>query len=1037
MSGDELRDKKTLADLPIDRPVATLMVLVSLFVLGAVAIFRLPLDFMPTVVPPFVMVEVPFPGAHPLEGLRDVVRPIEEEVATISGIESLRSHAETGGVSVHAEFDWSVNVDLKKMEIREALDRARPNLPDELGHVQVRSFNSGPGDGAILQGRISARRDLSESWDLLDRRIKRPLERIKGVARVDLGGVEPQQVRVEVDPEALKRHNVLPQELVATLQAANLDLDLGALHGDLLKYNVRAVGRFRGLDEIRSLTVRHGGVRVRDVASVEFKEPVLPYGRHLDREFAISIEVFKEPSANTVATVDALMERIREIESDPQLEGIQLLIWNNSGEEIRRSLGGLRNAGIFGGLLAIGVLYLFLRRLRTTLIVAVAIPFSLVVTCGAMYLLGSQFNVLTLLGLMLGVGMLVDNAVVVIENIYRLQGTGMPAKRAARVGVRQVALAVLASTATTVIVWSWLFVAERNHLTIYMGAVAMTICLAVVCSLLISLTFIPLAAARFLSGREVRPGFLLRRLVPAYRGLLGWTLRHRFVSLVALLALAGSAAYPIMKIEKSGDPSFQEKFVAIRYEVYDQSTKEVLEGYVDTVEEWLWQRKAELGFRSVYSYWNENGFVVTWVYPPFEETSPEGIAALRRRLDGDLPEIPGVKIEIGEREWWRHGSQGRRLVSVALHGEDPEYLSEVALDVERRLKGVEDLQEVFGPTLRGQQEARILIDPDKARALGVEPQAVAETVSLTFRGRNLRRFWADSGEMEMLLSLPDELQPGLAALADLPIPRGDELDTVPLGSVAEVAIARTDPRIDRRDRQTTTWVNAEFPEEITTQVARERVRERLAGLELPEGYSWDFGEWGRDHDEGLATMQTGVAVSLLVVLLLMAALFESFTQPLAILITLPLAFFGGFWVLWLFGYKLDAIAFMGVIVLIGIVVNNGIVMVDHVNSLRRAGKPRVEALVEGCGDRLRPVLMTAITTLFGLVPLALSSYTVAGAYIDSLAVVVIGGLTTSTLFTLVAMPVWYVTLEDLGSVVARALPRVVRRGPAAPPRGVL
>jgi HAE1 family hydrophobic/amphiphilic exporter-1 len=257
--------------------------------------------------------------------------------------------------------------------------------------------------------------------------------------------------------------------------------------------------------------------------------------------------------------------------------------------------------------------------------------------------------------------------------------------------------------------------------------------------------------------------------------------------------------------------------------------------------------------------------------------------------------------------------------------------------------------------------------------------------------------------------------------------------------VAEVTLSRIDRQIEREDRQTTQWVGVEFEDHVTTEVARERVTARLAGFALPEGYTWDWGRAGRDEDEALGLMLRGLLISLLVVVLLMAALFESFTQPLAILITLPLALFGGFWSLWIFGYDFEIVAFVGVTILIGIVVNNGIVMVDHVNHLRRGGMDRVEALVTGCGDRFRPVVMTAITTIFGLIPLAMSAFMVVDVYIDSLAVAVIGGLATSTIFTLLALPVWYSTLEDVGSVAARALP--YRAGDAAarraPGRGVL
>lgn len=1027
-----------ITDLSLDRPVAVLMVLVSLTVLGTVALFRLPLDFMPMVSEPEVDVEVPFPGSHPLESVRQVVMPIEEEIATIPGVKHISSNAGSGTANIETQFDWSASVDVKKMEVREAVERARGRLPASIGFIRVEGSSGGPGGGSILMGRISAERDLSESWDLLDRRIRRPLERIKGVARVSLYGVEAQQVRVDFDLSALRRHGIQPAAVLGALEAANVDLDLGSIRGDVLRYSVRSVARFRDVDEIRDLRLSPGGLRVRDVAHVELKEPSLDYGRHLDRRFAIGIDVFKEPTANTVETVDRVMARITEIERDPELKGIKLLVWNNAGEEIRNSLTGLRDSGFVGSLLAAVVLFLFLRRIRTTLIVSVAIPFSVVVTCGGMYLFGYNFNVLTLLGLMLGVGMLVDNAVVVIENIHRLEGQGMSGEEAARKGSRDVALAVTASTASTIIVWSWLLVSERSHMTIYVGEVAFTICLSVACSLLISLTFIPLAAARFAPRREVRPGFLLLRVLPAYRGLLGWTLRHRLLALLGLLALAGSAAIPITLIEKQGEPRTKERAVPIVYRVHDPATKEVLEGYVNQVETWLETKKDELGYESIYSWFSEaEGGGSTQVYLPAERATEDEIRRVRSVLQPDLPSIPGVTLEVGERMWWRGGRQGRRMVPIALHGEDPEYLEELAGRVEERLLGLPGAIEVFGPSVQGQKEVRVLIDPDKARDRGLAPGSIAEAVGFAFRGQRLRRFQRENGEVEIRFGLPEEAQSGLASLTDLPLPRADGT-TVPLGAVASPAIVRTPSWIRRDDRKTTTVVSVQFDESVTTETGRNRVTARLAGFALPEGYSWDWGEWGEDRDEGLAIMLNGVLLSLLLVVLLMAAVFESVSQPLAIVITLPLAFFGAFWSLWLMGFALDAVAFIGIIVLIGIVVNNGIVMVDHVNALRRAGVPREQALLEGCGDRLRPVLMTAITTICGLLPLTFSGFTVAGAYIDSLAVAVAGGLATSTLFTLVALPVWYTTVEDLGWLISRFLPRWSGAGKAGPrSRGVL
>jgi HAE1 family hydrophobic/amphiphilic exporter-1 len=939
------------------------------------------------------------------------------------------------------------------MEVREAVERVRPDLPTGIGHIRVEGDTDGPG-AEVLNGRISASRDLSESWELLDRRIRQPLERIRGVARVLLYGVEPQQLRIDLDLAALKSHNVAVETLIQRVDDANLDLDVGSIQGDVLAFDVRSAGRFRDVETVRDLPLGVGDLRLRDVADVNLREPVLDYGRHLNRNFAIGFDVSKEPTANTIETVDGLLARIDEIRADPELAGIEVLVWENAAEDIRTSLYGLRNAGILGGLLALSVLYVFLRRVSTTLIVAVAIPFSLLVTCGAMFLLGKSLNVLTMLGLMLGIGMLVDNGVVVIENIYRLQGQGMNPTVAARLGTRQVALAVVAATATTIIVWAWLFVTEPNTMTIYIGEVASVICLAVACSLLISLTFIPLAAARFVPDREVTPGLFVRRFVPAYRALLSWTLhrpRNRVLTLLALLLLALSAGIPFTFLEKTDEPEMRQRDVLIHYEVHDASTKEVVEGYVNQVEDWIESRRDELRYDSIYSYYGRDWGAGTRVYLP-RSASKQELESLREKLQDGLPVIAGVKLEIGDHRQRHHGPRRGSMIRVAVRGEDPEFLESLAGEVERRVKELPHLREVYGPSLSGSKEVRVRVDPERARSLGVSPQRVAAVVGVTFRGQHLRRFQGPHGEIEVILGLSEFAQPGLDALMQVPV-QTSHGTTISLGSVAEIEVARTPPHLQRVDRRTTSWVTAEFDqEEITTEEGKELVGEALAGLVLPDGYSWDWGIEMRREDEGLLVMGFGVLMSLAVVVFLMAALFESITQPVAILVTLPLALFGAFWTLWIFGFKLDVLAFIGVIILIGLVVNNGIVMVDHVNSLRRGGVARETALVEGCGDRLRPVLMTAITTVCGLVPLAmspllrrvflswfgieLSQFTVAGVYIESMAVALMGGLISSTIFTLIALPVWYTTVEDGGAMLAGLFAGISRRGGAwAWPRG--
>ncbi|MEM7244804.1 MAG: efflux RND transporter permease subunit [Acidobacteriota bacterium] len=1012
---------KTLSELPLRRPVGTVMLLVSLIVLGGVSLTKLPLGFMPSFDEPEIDVEIEMPGGHPMEVLRQAVLPVEGAVATVSGTTDISGFVRSSSAKVEVRFDWSEDMDIKLLEVREAVEAIRDDLPDTVTSFTVEVDSEG--GGAILEGRISAERDLSESWALLDRRIRRPLERIKGIARVNLYGVEPPEVKIDLDLDALRALGLTVAEVVDALRRGNLDLDAGVLRSHDRRYDVRLIGRIDSIEVLRELPIGQGR-KLAEVAEVTRREPRLDYGRHLDRRFAIGIDVYKEPSANTVEVVAQLKQRIAEIEQDPELSGIKLLVWEDAAEQILNSLGTLRSAGIQGGLLAILILLLFLRSFRNTLIVATAIPFSLLATCGAMLALGLELNVLTMMGLMLGIGLLVDNAVVVMENIHRHQDGGAAAMEAARLGVREVFLAVVASTMTTVIVWIWLFLFERSELTILMGEVATVICLTVACSLLISVTFIPMAAARLSRRKLSQDDLLTRRILPAYRRMLGWTLRHRLLTAGILLVLWGSSKYPLDRIEKSGEPSEQESFVTVRYDVHDPSTKEVLEGYVDQVEAWIDERREHLGYESLYSWFSENQGTMTRLYLPPEKRTKAEVAALKEKLQGKLPDIAGVTLRVGQRDWWRRrGGRGDgRSIGVSLHGEDPDYLQELSAQAERLLSDIPGALEVQGVGDDARRELRVAVDPERSRTLGFAPEDVGRNLSFVLRGQRLRRFPTADGELETRLGVPEESLPGSEALGSLELEREDG-ESVPVSSLARLESANTPPRINRSDRAITQWVRVKFDPSVTTPEGQQLVADRLSMLPFPEGYGFSFGRWGRDREEALDTMFLGLGLSIMLVLLLMASLFESFFQPAAVGVTLILAQCGAAWSLWGFGHELDPVAAIGLIMLVGIVVNNGIVMVLHVNDLRAGGLDRREALLTGCSDRFRPVLMTAITTIVGLVPLALSASTVAGIYLDGLGVAVMGGLISSTLFTLVGLPVWYSGVEDVAALLRSLLPK--------------
>jgi HAE1 family hydrophobic/amphiphilic exporter-1 len=999
----------TLPELAIKRHVTTLMIIVSLVVLGLVALIKLPLAFMPDFEEPHLFVRFPYENASPDQIERMIVRPAEDALGSVKGLKNMWSRCGDDGGMVRLEFDWSIDMQIARVEVWEKIDRIRGELPDDIGDISVGSnWDSREADMPIIEGRLSSNRNLSESWDLLERRIVRPIERVPGVAQVRLDGVNPREVRINLDLGRLEAHGVDIRNVANLLRSGNFDQSLGRIHDENRQFTVRTVGTFNDVREIRDLPIRSDGLRLGDVAEVVYEEPPLEYGRHLDGNFAIGITVSQEAKANTVEVCEAIESRIAEMDADPELEGVNFLVWFSQGHEIKRTLKDLLFTGVFGAILASIVLFLFLRRVSTTMVSVLCIPFSLIVTCGLVWAQGKTLNTLTLLGLIVGIGMLVDNAVVVIENIFRHQEMGEDQKKAAKLGAKEVSTAVIAATFTSVIVFIPLIFNKPSEMNIYLKELGITVCLTLLASLFISQTLIPMATSWFIRSRPRPKSRALVRTEQKYETLLRFMLRHRWLTPVVGLAIIASAIYPFQKVDKAFDASESEMFVQVRYNFSEEPSLEKKEEYVNRVEAALEPYREEFKARSIYSFWSDR-WTLTRVYLHEGQANEDNISHVRRRLREVLPEYAGLKLEVMEnRQHWRH-DRGKR-VAFQLVGEDSEVLADLAEQVKERLEEIPGLVEPFAGREESGQEIHVQLDRELTSRLGVSPMQPAEVVGLTYRGRRLQRYRTPDGEREMRLTLDETEDESVSQLRNLPLWTEDG-EKVPLASVAEFEQVQGSENIHRDNRLTSMWVGARY-EEGNREQYMGSVRAMMDGMEMPYGYTWTFGRWQQRQREKSIEFLVNLLLALLLVFAVMASLLESIRQAIALMVALPFALAGAFWTLWLSGTDFDQPAAVGLLLLIGIVVNNGIVMIEHINSYRRQGMPRYEAMLKGGRERLRPILMTAITTLVSLVPIVVQKPDLAGVYYYSMALVIIGGLLVSTFLTSVLLPTTTTILED-------------------------
>jgi len=1014
----------TLPELAIKRHVTMLMVLVSLVVLGLVAFVRLPLGFLPEVEEPQLFVRLPYASASPEQIEQQVVRPVEDALGSVSGLRSIWSRCDTEGGVIRLDLDWATDLHLARVEVWEKLDRIRRDLPEDLGDITVgNNWNTREADEPIMEARLSSRLDLSESYDLLERRIVRPLERVPGVAQVRLDGVNPKEVRVNLRIADLELHRISVREVNRILRGANFDQSLGDLNEGDHRYTLRTLGTFQTVEEIQQLPLRTDGLRLRDVADVIYEEPPLEYGRHLDGEFAVGITVAAEPSANSVEVCRLLNERVEAMNDDPELQGVNFLVWFNQGKEIEQTLRDLMSTGVFGTILATLVLYLFLRRFSTTIVSVACIPFSLIVTCGILWMQGKQLNTITLLGLIVGIGMLVDNAVVVIENIFRHQEMGKGFKDAARDGAREVSTAVTAATFTSVIVFLPLIFNKPSEMNLYLKELGITVCITLLASLFVSQTLIPMATSWFVRAKPRPPSRWMRAIETRYERLLAANLRHRWIAPIVGLLIFASVIYPYQHVDMNFDTNESEMFVSVGYHFSDDSTLDEKEALVTRVEKLLDPHREDLMARSIYSWWSDR-FSITRVYLEEGETDQANIDKVRGRLRELLPEIAGVRLEVMEnRQFWRQ-DRGKR-VAFQLVGEDSETLAELAETAKTRLEEIEGLVDPFNSNEEGNQELHVMLDPELVSRYSLTSLELAETVGLTFRGRRLPRYRTPDGEREMRLTLDEQETESIAQLRNLPVQNADG-DRVPLGSLASFEEKAGAEHINRDDRLTSVWVGATY-EDGTREDYIPQVTQMMNAMEMPYGYSWTFGSWQTRQQEKTREFQTNLLLALLLIFAVMASLFESVRQAIALMIALPFALSGAMWTLYFTGTDFDQPAAVGLLLLIGIVVNNGIVMLEHINHYRRAGMDRNEAMLRGGRERLRPILMTALTTLIGLLPMVIQRPALGGVYYYSMALVIMGGLFVSTFLTSILLPTNTTLVEDIlggmGRLILKLRPR--------------
>ena len=997
--------------LALQRPVTTLMMALAVLAVGLISTKLLRLEAMPDITFPGMRVVIPYAGSTPEEMEQLVVRPVEEALATLSGIEEIRATAEADQAQFTVLFSWDRDPETAAFEVRTKIDSIRSQLPASADRILMFSFSAS--DEPVTVIRIASDQDLTDQYETLEKYLKRPIERLDGVARVELQGVQPRELRVLADPDRLAAYNVDVQELRTLLERSNFSVSAGEITENGQRFTVRPVGEFHSIADVRALLVR-SGLRLSDLAQVELVAPELNVGRRMDGRPAVGIDVFKSTQANVVDVADRVIAAVEQARQMPQLQGVEILVVGNQADSIRQSLRELRNAGLIGAGLSFLMLLLFLRHLPTTLIVSLAVPASLLVTLAAMYFLGFTLNILTMMGMLLAIGMLVDNSVVITESVFRHRQL-MPGRplEATLAGVREVGIATLAGTFSTIIVFLPLVFGEKNQMSLFLVHVAVPIVVAMLASLVVAQTLIPMLAARMSPPPPVAEASLFGRLQRRYTATLGWALDHpKTMAAITLLLLVSPVPLFALKLVKV-DPFPQEasRMLGLAYHLSGAYPMDRVEQAVKRVEAYIEENKERFDVETYYSWWvSDNAYTRLYLKPKDEATV--AAAEVMKQISEGLPEIiigkPSFQFD--------EGKGGVTSFSLQLAGESTERLTEISHEVAKRLSSVAGLEAVRSEAGTGEEEVQIVVNRDRAAQFGLTTEQVALTVAGAMRGDKLPELRASDREVTMRLAFRESDRQSVEDLAQVPIMLSDGRRTE-LGAVAEFVVRPSDREIKRVNRLTTVAVTANIAKGSTMDEVRERVEPIMKDYPLPPGYSWKFGRGFDENDKAVQTMTQNMLLAVVLIFLVMASLFESALYPLSIITSILFAIVGSIWFLALTGTTITMMAMIGFMILIGVVVNIGIVLIAHVIDLREAGMPRREAILQAGRDRLRPILMTTLTTLLGMLPLAIGDAQLGGsgegpAYFP-MARAIMGGLAFSAAVSLLIVPLFYVWFDEL------------------------
>lgn len=1014
--------------IPIRRPVLTTVIYVIIILVGLFSLWRLPIDLMPEITNPVITVITNYGNAGPQEMEELITRPLESSLAGIQGIEEISSTSSEGVSRIRVQFVWGTNLDEAVNDIRDRIDRTLNRLPEDVERPFIRKFDVS--SFPIMMLGVSSDLEPIEVRQLIDDQVQYRLERSPGVASVDIRGGESREISVALKASALEALKISPDMIVNTFKQENRNIPAGTIYKGNKEVIVRTFAEYNNLDDVRNaiIAVRDGvPVTIGDVANVSDGMAEITSIVRINQKPGIRLSVTKQSGVNTVAVAKGVLKEIERINRDiPQLKIIPL---SNNASFIENSIIDIGISLIMGGSIAVFVLLLFLRNVSSTFIIATTIPVSIIATFALIYFGGLTLNMMTFGGLALGIGMLVDNSIVVLDNIFRHRENGTNSIESSLKGSSEVVSAVIASTLTTLVVF-FPVIFIRGISGIMFRQLAYVVSFSLTCSLFAAITLVPMLSSRFLKMEKIEEkGTFISRFFKSveniynslerfYGRVINWALHHRKTVLIVTFVLFVISVLMVPLVGMELMPSADESEVRVNVEMEVGTRLELLDSTISVIESVVSREVPE----AIYIVSNIGG--TGWggssghtaeirASLVSKKERKRSSAQVADRLRIALRGIPGTTIRVREGQGLfllRMGTSQGNSVDVELRGYDLQTGQQLAEQLSRLISDVPGVTDAKVSREAGMPEFVIKINRKKAADMGFSAYQIGSAIQTAMGGTQATSIRRDGKEYNIMVRLAKDQRMNLEQLSNLSLVSKNGVP-VTLQNVAEIVEDNGPVQIERRDRERIVTVSINYAGRDLGSVV-EDIRSRISQISIPSDFIVMIRGDYEEQQKAFRELFVGILLAIMLVYLVMAGQFESFKDPLIILMSIPMALIGVVAILFITGTPFSVQAFIGCIILAGIVVNNAIVLIDFMNRLRREqGFELREAIVNSSIRRLRPILMSTSTTALGLLPLALALGE-GGETQAPMARVVIGGLITSTLITLVLIPVIYSIVEE-------------------------